>query len=274
MRPTTLLIASLLAASPVAAKEKPYSTTKIQSTLAAGGALQIAVDPKLLESCADWACRLIISSTYHDETKHAVLVVDGKGDWHIEQRTGDEKAEKAEADKRKSEQKAVDEAKKAKAEAEKKAKAAAPAEGEAAPAATEKPKEAWESKPILTKGERITLDRERKRQGLLWGGYLPATPEPQVAEEGVPQIDWSKAPDGLSVPEGFQRRLTEGATPKAVYVKVQEARGHIEAGAIVIESRFLPEGEFHVWTNGYWGAMLEGQPIGSSGKTGGAKVRR
>lgn len=259
-----------------------YTVTKLKHTLAAGSPLELAVDPTLMASCAQWDCTLVISAKYGDKVNHAVLSIDGEGRYRIEQRTGDEKAEKAEAKAREPEAKKVKDAKKAKADADKKAQAeaakqakAAATEGEtAAPAESPKKDEPWMSKPILSKEERIKVSRERSRQGKLHGGYLPESWEAPAADEGVPSIDWTKPPEGFTPPEGFERRLGEGAEPKVTYVKIRKAEGTVQDGKLQIAADLLPEGDFYIWTNGYWGASLDGKSVGRPNKTGGAKIER
>jgi len=289
----SILSLSLLAllfvvpASHAKKKKKPPYSIKAKVTLAAGQDLVIDVEGDL-SPCEEWECYLYITAPKKSGAKEALVMLSIEEDGSYQLRTAvteaeesadseDDKAEESNEDKEDESKKDEDEDSfevmtledgtelKVKKLPEEPCDPIELAEyteysKTAAKDGKEPADDSWKKLPVLTYEERLACKRR---------GQAVKTYELDEYSEGDP----------MAVSE-------DGEEPEAA--KFDKASLQLECGesapgpdgvvdsscALVIPAASLPDGDFDVSVNGYWGANLSGNKVGSAAKTGVIRVQR
>jgi hypothetical protein len=281
----SLSLLALLFVVPAAhAKKKrksPYAI-KAKVTLEAGQDLVIDVEGDLAP-CDEWECYLFVTAPKKNPAKEAVVMVevDDDGSYQLrtptkesgeesedaskdeekeakkEDATGDDKAKKSKDDEEAHEVMALDDGTelKVKKQPENFCDPIELAEyteysKKAAKEGKEPVADSWKKLPVLTAEQRVVCKR-------------------RAAPNKTYETDEFSNGDPLATVE-------EGEEPKAA--KFEKASSTLEdvdgARRLVIAAASLPEGDFDVSVNGYWGASVSGNKVGSASKTGVIRVQR
>ena len=252
-----LALALLLPLAALAADKKQKHVVKATFPLEVGQPLRVDIDGDL-PSCQDgWDCLLRISDLKAPPAKALYLLeIDGEGNWIVwapeEEEEEEEEEEKEESDE--DEKSYVETPSGTKIEVAK------------------LPEEDCD-KLKLVEEDAEEKDADYDAVLVVDGG------EGSSEDAAAPQATADEAPPAwMELPirdeEWFvkcKREATFGT------FKVEKARGSLseEGGRhLVIPADLLPTDEFQVSTNGYWGAVIDGSPIGTAAKTGVIRVVR
>jgi hypothetical protein len=258
-------------------KKSPYAI-KAKVTLEAGQDLVIDVEGDLAP-CDEWECYLFVTAPKKNPAKEAVVMVEVDDDGSYQLRTpaeGSEEDSKDEAKDEKKDEASDDETAEKSKDDEEAHEVMALKDGtevkvkkqpenfcdpielaeyneyskKAAKEGKEPADESWKNLPVLTLGQRAACKRR---------GFVNKTYETDEFTNGDPLAT-----------------LEEGEEPETA--KFEKASSKLEdvdgARRLVIAAASLPEGDFDVSVNGYWGASVSGNKVGSASKTGVIRVQR
>jgi hypothetical protein len=237
-----LIVPGVAGAKAKKKKEKHVVKTKIE--LEAGQALRVDIGSDLA-TCADYDCWLWIAES-KDESLYLIEVA-GDGSWIAYSKEEEDEEEDEEKEEESDE------------EAE-----AVFIEGETGvKVAVEKlPEEDCDKIKLKVEEE----DEEK------------ADEDEEAAE--APAEKAEETPDWMDLPVLTleQREKCARKTGPAGKYTVEKVTGAVDGADadrhLLVPAELLPAGDFEVSTNGYWGAVLDGQPVGSASKTGVVKVLR
>jgi len=122
----------------------------------------------------------------------------------------------------------------------------------------------WQAKPLLTLEERGKKNVEKAL-----GKYKVETAKGFV---------WGSEYDGVILSVGGDPAAAAAEDSELAEqqdrLKKKMKKNKSSAAQITIPAAVLPEGNFNVWTNGYFGLLYEGVKIGSPKRTGVIRVKR
>ena len=101
-----------------------------------------------------------------------------------------------------------------------------------------------------------------------------------ATEDKEPGEVWSEDASWMDLPvlTAEQRKKCDRANGPAGDFTVEKSTGALEGDgetrALVVPADLLPTGDFEVSSNGYWGALVDGEQIGQASKTGVVRVTR
>ena len=276
-------------------KKKGQYSVKAKITLEAGADLVVDVEGDLAP-CVEWHCHLYVTAPKKPASKEATLIVKVRNDGSYQLRTKKAPAEGDEAKKKAMKKKAMK--KKAKEKKAKKkddeASEAYTTEGGVALQVKKAPEnicdpielaeyteyskkaakegkapadDSWKQLPVLTYDERLAC----KRRGLVTKTY-----EFDEFTDGDPLAKADE--DGDDSGDAAADSDAEGEDDKSDEPKFDKSGSKLESvdgvRRLTIAAASLPEGDFDLSVNGYWGASVDGTKIGSSALTGVIRVRR
>jgi len=258
-------------------KKSPYAI-KAKVTLEAGQDLVIDVEGDLAP-CDEWDCYLFVTAPKKNPAKEAIVMVEVDDDGSYQLRTPVEASDEDSKDEAKDEKKdeaSDDETAKKSKDDEEAHEVLALEDGtelkvkkqpenicdpielaeyneyskKAAAEGKEPVDESWKKLPVLTAEQRVACKRR---------GKPSKTYETDEFTNGDPLA---------TLEEGEE---PEGAKFEKASSKLEDVDG---ARRLVIAAASLPEGDFDVSVNGYWGASVSGNKVGSASKTGVIRVQR
>ena len=258
-------------------KKSPYAI-KAKVTLEAGQDLVIDVEGDLAP-CDEWECYLFVTAPKKNPAKEAVVMVEVDEDGSYQLRTPTKEADEGAKDEAKDEEK--DEA----------------SDDETA----EKSKDDEEAHEVMALEDGTELKVKKQPENFCDPIELAEYTEysKKAAQEGKEPVDesWKKLPVLTAEQRVICKRrgqpgktyetdefangdplatLKEGEEPEAAKFEKESAKLEDVDGArrLVIAAASLPEGDFDVSVNGYWGASVSGNKVGSASKTGVIRVQR
>jgi len=276
-------------------KKKGQYSVKAKITLEAGADLVVDVEGDLAP-CAEWHCHLYVTAPKKPASKEATLIVMVRNDGRYHLRTKKAPAEGDEAKKKAMKKKAKEKkGKKGDDEASetyttdggvslqvKKApkNICDPIElaeyTEYSKKAAEEGKapadDSWKQLPVLTYDERLAC----KRRGQPIKTYEFdefAEGDPLAKADEDDDSGDAAADSGAEDEKSDEDKDDKSDEPK--FDKSDAQLESIEGGRqLTISASSLPEGDFDLSVNGYWGATVDGTKIGSAAMTGVIRVRR
>ncbi|MEE2829418.1 MAG: hypothetical protein VX498_09530 [Myxococcota bacterium] len=291
-----LALAALLIAAPAAhAKKKKKYVVKEKVSLSAGENLVVRVEGNL-EPCGEWECYLFVTNPKKDPSKEALVFVTIENDGSYELRSRSEESMEAKAsspsksgskDKEDSDEDSsetyvtpsgVELQVKSKPKDlcspielaeyrtwEKSKDKAAGGDSAAEESSEDSGDDSdWMALPVLTYEQRKACNRR---------GAAVKTYEANEFTDGDPLAIKEDKEEPSEEGEATEDAAEEGKESK--FAKSSLSLEATDGGRqIVIPSSILPSGDFDVSTNGYWGAHVGEQKIGSSSRTGVIRVER
>jgi hypothetical protein len=278
-------------------KKKAQYSIKAKITLEVGADLVVDVEGDLAP-CVEWECYLFITAPKKPANKEATLVVSVEDDGSYQLRTMMAPAEGDEAKKKAMKKKAMKK-KAMKKKAKKKDDEASEAyttEGGVALQVKKAPEnicdpielaeyteyskkaakegkapadDSWKQLPVLTYGERLACKRR---------GQTIKTYELDEFTDGDPLAKAESDGDDDDSADAVADSDAEGEDDKSDEPKFDKSSAQLESvdgvRRLTIAAASLPEGDFDLSVNGYWGASVDGTKIGSAARTGVIRVRR
>jgi hypothetical protein len=131
--------------------------------------------------------------------------------------------------------------------------------------------DSWKQLPVLTYDERLACKRRGQAiKTYELDEYTEGDPLAKADEDGDDDDSADAAADGDTEEEGEDDKSDEPKFDKSS-AQLESVDG---VRRLTIAAASLPEGDFDLSVNGYWGASVDGTKIGSAAQTGVIRVRR